>query len=440
MQRPPGPRPARPRTLRGLAVRALPPNNVMVLLLLLSTYFVLANKARLAASRAARAAELPGDEGPEEVDDSVAFASARPAAKARKKGHAWHMAKERVGKNYTAAPLPSIEDLPFFIGQGHHGISWNNVFIHKGNYAKMMDGFKDGNATMRKNGRPNEHFKNNFLLPMRSFPDDLSILSEFQFSSCAVVGSSGSLLNTTFGAAIDSHATVVRINQAPTNKKYWKRVGKKTTIRLINTRWTNKYGDPRFIDGVSAVRRRRRARRLTDAGPKDVEAPGSKGQGLPLEQGVALISTRATPRAYDKMVQYLKMVRPDVKTLFLTSRVVSQARRLLVTYRTRLEETYGAYYGGSTPSSGFISTYMMMQLCDKITLYGFGLDDEGGHLQKYHYFKLFSDGERKNMMNPTHSFDTERCAPRPPAPPPVPGGRLTNTRHGVIAILSQTGT
>lgn len=50
------------------------------------------------------------------------------------------------------------------------------------------------------------------------------------------------------GNAIDSHEVVMRINQAPTNNKYHRHVGAKTTFRLINTRWANKYGDMRFLE------------------------------------------------------------------------------------------------------------------------------------------------------------------------------------------------
>lgn len=53
------------------------------------------------------------------------------------------------------------------------------------------------------------------------------------------------------------------------------------------------------------------------------------------------------------------MIREDVRVLYLSSRVVSEARRLLVSYRVRLDEAHlGPYYGGSTPSTGFLGALM----------------------------------------------------------------------------------
>jgi hypothetical protein len=58
--------------------------------------------------------------------------------------------------------------------------------------------------------------------------------------SCAIVGNSGMLRLTEFGRSIDSHDTVVRVNQAPTHG-YSRRVGTKVTHRIFNRLWTRSY-------------------------------------------------------------------------------------------------------------------------------------------------------------------------------------------------------
>ena len=55
----------------------------------------------------------------------------------------------------------------------------------------------------------------------------------FNFKSCAVVGSSNSLLKAQKGKDIDKHTAVIRMNQAPT-KGFEAYTGKKTTVRLQN--------------------------------------------------------------------------------------------------------------------------------------------------------------------------------------------------------------
>lgn len=50
------------------------------------------------------------------------------------------------------------------------------------------------------------------------------------WGACALVGNSGLLKFSTFGRSIDSHDTVVRVNQAP-QRGYSRRVGLKVTHR-----------------------------------------------------------------------------------------------------------------------------------------------------------------------------------------------------------------
>lgn len=150
--------------------------------------------------------------------------------------------------------------------------------------------------------------------------------------------------------------------------------------------------------------------------------PGSKygtnhflDQGLPLETGVTLVVTRAQPKSYDSIAEMLKKRRPDVKLLYLSSRIISSARRLLSAFREELEtgrdgETFRKIPGGNTPSSGFVGVYTLMQACKNVTVYGFGLDNSAGRAQDYHYFHVLSPAhnKKKNSMNPTHSFDNEK--------------------------------
>ena len=272
-------------------------------------------------------------------------------------------------RKWTKLDLPSLENMP----ELSRKIEKKDLFLHQGNYKKLLQHYADEDEDL--------NIKN-----YRSFPDaNLAFLRKYEFDTCAVVGNSGGLLNATFGRAIDSHSLVLRFNQAPQGdpeNQLSKYVGTKTTLRLINTRWTNKYGTIHFLE-----------------------------QGLPLEPGVTLLVSRARPKSYDTIAQTLKKARPDVRLLYLSSRVVSAARQLLVAYRLRLEEAgYENIPGGNTPSSGFVGVYMLMHACKNVTVYGFGLDNNSGNTQNYHYFHILSPehSKKKNSMNPTHSFDTEK--------------------------------
>eukprot|EP00958_Prasinococcus_capsulatus_P029013 scaffold7243_cov394-Prasinococcus_capsulatus_cf.AAC.8 len=67
------------------------------------------------------------------------------------------------------------------------------------------------------------------ILPFKDLPAD----SRYNFTSCAVVGSSGSLRRHNYGKLIDQFSTVFRFNRAPTIG-YEDFVGSKTTFRIQN--------------------------------------------------------------------------------------------------------------------------------------------------------------------------------------------------------------
>lgn len=70
-------------------------------------------------------------------------------------------------------------------------------------------------------------------IPIDSHNGVVSILSE-KYSSCAVVGNSGTLLNSQYGDLIDKHEFVIRLNNAKT-ERFEKKVGSKTNISFINS-------------------------------------------------------------------------------------------------------------------------------------------------------------------------------------------------------------
>ncbi|UPQ99836.1 sialyltransferase [Chloropicon primus] len=258
----------------------------------------------------------------------------------------------------TMAPVrPTLEGLSLDFRVGRHGFNISDSFIHKGNYEQLLR----GDYTLHRHTIP--------MLP-KSYED---IAANYKFNSCAVVGSSGYMKLAQFGAAIDTHDVVVRLNQSPT-KAFAKWVGTKTTMRMLNSLWSNHYGAGRY-----------------------------EPMALPLENDVTLIVSRTTGHAFDKIVKTMKQKRPDVKVLQLSSRVVSAARRLLVRYRVKLcKDGYGPYSGGSTPSSGFVAVYFLRTICKRVTLYGLGTVNIPD--VPYHYFTGVGSRQKGNSV---HSFDSE---------------------------------
>ncbi|KAK3267951.1 hypothetical protein CYMTET_23520, partial [Cymbomonas tetramitiformis] len=164
---------------------------------------------------------------------------------------------------------------------------------------------------------------------------------------------------------------------APTHG-FARHVGMKTTFRMLNRLWTAHYASGRFIE-----------------------------MGLPMEKGLTLIISRTDGHQFEKLYRTIKAYRPDVNILYLSSRVVSAARRLLVAYRVKLcKAGFGPYSGGSTPSSGYVAIYLLMHMCQTLTVYGFGrtkLMGQGSYLP-YHYYT--GVGSRQ-AGDPVHSFSSE---------------------------------
>ena len=269
--------------------------------------------------------------------------------------------------NYHNCPTMSLEEAATSKRPGMEGLhtglprgyNRTDIFVHQRNHERVCK------------GEFAIHWRHVAYLP----PDGFTVERTYRFRSCAVVGNGGGLRLMNLGRTIDSHDVVLRLNQAPTSA-YRRFVGMKTTFRLLNRLWTAHYGTGRFIE-----------------------------MGLPMERGLTVVVTRSTGRGFDKMHRTIYKYRPDVAILYLSSRVVTAARRLLVSYRVRLcQKGYGPYPGGSTPSSGYVAIFGLMHMCQSVTVYGFGKDKAHGIQVPYHYYT--GTGSRYSG-DPVHSFSTE---------------------------------
>eukprot|EP00854_Cymbomonas_tetramitiformis_P000651 gene651-1083_t len=169
---------------------------------------------------------------------------------------------------------------------------------------------------------------------------------KFRGASCAVVGNSGILKMTQYGAEIDAHDVVVRLNQAPT-RGYEKHVGQKTNIRLLNALWSREYSvKQKWINWE-----------------------------LPVEPNVTFIASRGETvvQNFKNLYSRMKMSKPDAAVLMISSRVVSKTKLLLGTFRGCM--TSGGrsrYNGGGVPSSGLVAAFAFKELCRTVSVYGIG--------------------------------------------------------------------
>eukprot|EP00899_Mesostigma_viride_P027742 jgi/Mesvir1/8152/Mv12463-RA.1 len=255
------------------------------------------------------------------------------------------------------------------------------------------------------NELPQEPIVDNFLasvLPPTGAPP--------QLDSCALVGNAKGLLREPLGRDIDSHAAVIRINQAPA-EGFESYVGSRTTHRLLNHKWASSYE----AEALGMRTKKKRA-----------EEP------LYLELNVTLIVSRTDWKEFRKLAKALRSHRADVKLLLLSREEVDTAGDLLRFLKLKVEGMRGAEYRGKgSPSSGFVAVHLLLQMCKSLDVYGVG----DGMEDSWHYFQTRQfQASREFGEAPHHSFDLEgdilqvmdgggiihHHLARPLSPPPAP--------------------
>ena len=199
-----------------------------------------------------------------------------------------------------------------------------------------------------------------------------------RFRTCALVGNARSLLKKSHGADIDAHDAVMRLNQA-TTVGFEKHVGKKTTFRLINSKWAQAY---------------------------------TSSNKLQLEKDVTLVVSRTDWRAFLRIAGKLRHKRRDVASMLLSREAVNSAGNTLRELKRRMEAVRGeAYPGKGSPSSGWVGTYFLLQMCDSLDIYGVGTTAFKEKVPNWHYFENHRfHSSREFGSDPHHSFALEHEA------------------------------
>eukprot|EP00899_Mesostigma_viride_P008182 jgi/Mesvir1/17365/Mv08675-RA.1 len=189
-----------------------------------------------------------------------------------------------------------------------------------------------------------------------------------RFRTCAVVGNSGVLTLTRYGAAIERHDAVFRFNNGPTGpgNKFVHLVGNKTTVRFINNNWAKYWMKKR---------------------PKGC-----------LEENIVLFGISAARMMHSIALKWKPL---NTSVLFLSPEFAGNARGMYK--RAHANVTAMGFMnisGRNSPPTGIEGVFFAMEVCDTLHVYGFGM--EGSESAPYHYY------DEVQGVEAAHSFGFQR--------------------------------
>ncbi|QDZ23307.1 hypothetical protein HOP50_10g58450 [Chloropicon primus] len=208
------------------------------------------------------------------------------------------------------------------------------------------------------------------------YNDTFQEVLQDKYKTCVAVGNSGKLLDLKAGSAIDAHELVMRFNDAPV-RGYEENVGRRTTIRLLN----RDYAD------TLVARQQRRA----GAPPPP---PGKKARR---PSDVITLMWRA--ESYQHYAVLRKLL-PGERIYMISPQFLLP---LLKFFKQVMERLAEKGMSGEVPQStphGFVGIALLMQICEKITVYGFEEPSKLQEAGKYHYY------DRIEPLDP-HANDVE---------------------------------
>ncbi|XP_063306325.1 CMP-N-acetylneuraminate-beta-galactosamide-alpha-2,3-sialyltransferase 1 [Pelobates fuscus] len=177
-------------------------------------------------------------------------------------------------------------------------------------------------------------------------PSDFDLMdhSPYRCRSCAVVGNSGNLKNSEYGAEIDDHDFILRMNHAPTTK-YEADVGRKTTHHFV------------YPESVRDLQ-------------ENVTMVLIPFKTLDLQWIVSALTNGTINFTYTSVPRRIKV----------------KKEKILIYSPEFMKYIYDKWLlnHGRYPSTGLFSVIFALHVCDKVDIYGFGADSKGNW---HHYWE-----------------------------------------------------
>jgi len=194
---------------------------------------------------------------------------------------------------------------------------------------------------------------------------------------CAVVSSSGVMLDHEYGKQIDSSDLVFRFNDAEIGGELQKSVGSRDDVRIINHQ------------SFSNLITQREAR--TDM--------------------TAYLLTRQNPRNTTEidMVRQISKEHPLVRCSFATrgrKLLEHVPRQMLIDKFATSEEMKKELNTTAVLTTGFKGVMIAMTICDEVYAYGFP-DTPAGEHAPFHYYGLLKRGTANKNEDPAHALTAE---------------------------------
>ena len=285
------------------------------------------------------------------------------------------------------------------IGSRHNNTASTKKRSKRGPSGCTPNRVRELTAEALKNPKGGDTSETTSKVWLDAFGEDVS--KRYNFTTCAVVGNSGSLLRPPrLNNDIDEHEVVIRLNAAPTSGRYGQRVGRKTTLRFLNAARAKTY----LVGGCSKT--------------------------MPCDEGSTLVATRGMPFAPSKVItnahlsivrgrrldfgeedfedeenlhrqkrkaamesQVLKMSEPERERLSVAqppSNSMGAVKRVIKAYKSAYIEKCGEddakrlFKGPETPSTGFMAVIFALHMCSEtVSVYGFKKQ-----LKPYQYFRM----------------------------------------------------